>query len=108
MPRSKPSSPIATRQPSPGCADDEVGVGAGVGEERLVELAAAGDLDDRADLDAGLVHRHEQEAAGPGGAREPGSVRATTKHQWLHVGERRPHLLPVDHPLVAVEHARGS
>ena len=42
-------------------ADDQVGGGAGAGEEDLVELRAAGELLDRPDLDAVLVHRHQQE-----------------------------------------------
>ena len=40
--------------------DHQVGVGAGVVEEHLVELGVAGELDDRADLDARLIQRHQQ------------------------------------------------
>ena len=43
-----------------GLADHQVGVGAGVVEEHLVEFRVAGQLHDRADLDAGLVQRHQQ------------------------------------------------
>ena len=75
-PRSKPSSPIATRPALAGLADDQVGVGARAGEEDLVELRAAGQLLDRADLDAVLVERAPAGTTAPGAAREPGSVRA--------------------------------
>ena len=50
-------------------------------EEHLVELGRAGELHDRADLDPGLVHRHEQVREALVLRREPGSVRASTKHQ---------------------------
>ena len=86
-------------------ADEQVRLGDGVGEEGLVELAAAGDLHDLTSLDAGLVHRHEQEAqaAVPLRARfGPGDDEAPV----AHVGERRPHLLPVDHPLSPSSTAR--
>ena len=43
-----------------GRPDDHVRWGAGAVEEDLVELGGAGDLADGADVDAGLVHRHEQ------------------------------------------------
>ena len=43
-----------------GLADHQVGVGAGVVEEHLVELGVAGQLDDRPHLDTGLVQRHQQ------------------------------------------------
>ena len=80
-PRSKPSVPIATCQPVARLADDDVGARAGAGEEDLVELRGAGDLDDRADLDAGLVHRHEQvrEALVP--LRAAARCGRRTKHQ---------------------------
>ena len=98
MPRSKPSVPIATCQPSPSLADDEVGVGAGAGEEHLVELRGAGELVDRPDLDALLVHRHQQVGqaavalrAGLGAGDHEAPVGL--------VGQRGPHLLPVDHPV---------
>ena len=51
---------MATRQPSPTSPTTIVGVGAGVVEEDLVELRRAGELADRPDLDAGLLHRDEQ------------------------------------------------
>src|SRR6202035_2120375 len=41
-------------------SDDEVGGRAGAVEEDLVELGRAGDLADRANLDARLVHGDEQ------------------------------------------------
>ena len=83
-------------------ADDLVLGAHGVGVEDLVELALAGDHLDRPDLDAGLAHVDEEERdalvlRGVGvGAGEREDV----------VGEvagRRPDLLPVEHPLVAVE-----
>ena len=43
-----------------GLADHEALLGDGAVEEDLVELGGAGQLQDRPDLDAGLVHRHEQ------------------------------------------------
>ena len=82
-------------------ADDEIGRGPGAVEEDLVELRRPGDLLDRSDLDAGLVHRHEQ----VGDAPVPGRVAVGAgEHEapLRPVRERRPHLLPVDHPLVAV------
>ena len=58
----KASSPIASSPTGVHrCADDVLGGRARTVEERLVELAVPGDLDDRADVDAsGLVHRDEQ------------------------------------------------
>ena len=46
--------------PVAGFTDHEVGVGAGVIEKHLVELGVAGELDDRPDLDARLIQRHQQ------------------------------------------------
>ena len=91
-PRSNASVPIATRQPPFDLADDVVGGGASAVEERLVELAVAGDLHDRADLDAGLVHRHQQ-------VRQALVLRRVAVGAAQHedplrpVRERRPHLL---------------
>ena len=96
-PRSKPSSPIAMRHPSSTSPTTSDGLGAGVVEEHLVELAAAGDLLDRPHLDAGLVHRHQQERQtlvprrlGIGAGDHEAPVR--------HVRERGPHLLTVRSP----------
>lgn len=44
----------------PGGADDVIRRRARVVEEHLAEFAVAGDLHDRADRDAGLLHRHQQ------------------------------------------------
>ena len=87
-------------------AHDEVGRRAGPGEEHLVELGGAGQLDDRADLDAGRVHADEQERD----ALVLGRVAVGAGQQEAPVApvrQRRPHLLPVDHPLVAVEDGPG-
>ena len=46
---------------SAGLADDEIRVGHRVVEEDLIELRGAGELLDRADRDARLIERHEQE-----------------------------------------------
>ena len=87
-------------------AHDVRGRGARAVEERLVELAVPGDLHDRPDLDPGLIHRHEQ-------VRQPLVLRRVAVGAAQHedplrpVRERRPHLLAVDHPLVAVELGAG-
>ena len=72
-----------------------------VGEEDLVELGVAGHLPQRPHLDPRLVHV-EQEV---GDASMLGLVDIGARQQHPVVGdvrERRPHLLPVHHPLVAV------
>ena len=86
--------------------DHQVGGGAGAVEEDLVELRRAGELLDRAGPRRRLVHRHQQERqpvvalrARLGAGDDEAPVR--------HLGHRRPHLLPVDHPLVAVEPRLG-
>ena len=73
--------PSRRASPSPTSPTTRSALGARVVEEHLVELAAAGDLHDRAHLDARLVHRHEQEREALVPRPTPGSVRATTKHQ---------------------------
>ena len=87
-------------------AEHHRAVGARVVEEHLVELGRPGHLLDRRDRDAGLVHRDEEvgealvrRRVGIGAADAEAPVRA--------VRERRPHLLAVDDPLVAVEHRAG-
>ena len=78
---------LATAQPLSTPPTTLAAGGAGVGEEHLVELVAAGDVDDRPDLDARLVHRAQQERdAGVLGAAS-GSVRQSTKIQLA--GARR-------------------
>ena len=57
----------ATRQPSPGSPDDAVVGHEDLVEEDLVEHRPAGDLAQRADLDPGAVHVH-QEVREPAGA----------------------------------------
>ena len=105
-PRSKPSSAIATRQPSPTSPTTRSAPVRGAVEEDLVELAAAGDLHDRADLDTGLVHRHEQERQ-PGVASRRRIGARDHEAPVGHVRERGPDLLAGEHPLVTVEHRPG-
>jgi hypothetical protein len=72
-------------------------------DEELVELGLAGDLDQRPDLDAVLLHVHQEvrEAAVLGDV----GVRAGEQHAPLGlVRERRPHLLAGDDVLVALAH----
>ena len=82
--------------------DDEVGVGARAVEEHLAELGRAREIADRSYLDAGLVHRHQEH-------REAAVLRRVGVGATQHVdpvgvvAERRPDLLAVDDPLVAVE-----
>src|SRR5690606_20648540 len=78
--------------------------GAGAVEEHLVELAVAGELDDRPDLDAVLAHGHQQERdAGVPAARVGGGLGAGQHEAPVGpVGERGPHLLALDDPIVAV------
>jgi hypothetical protein len=65
-----------------------------------------GDLHDRPDLDAGLLHRHEE-------VRQAFVLRRVTIGTAQHedplrpVRERRPHLLSVEHPFVAVALGAG-
>src|SRR4029079_8204176 len=77
-----------------------------IGEEHLVELRVAGHLPQRAYLDAGEVHRYEEE-------RDPlvlGGLGIRTRHQDAPVAvapSTAPHLLAVDHELVTVESCSG-
>ena len=93
-----------TRQPSPGVAE-ALGVrDAGVGEVDLVELGLAGHLAQRPSLDARCVHVDDEGRE----ARVLGHVGIGPHDEQAparHVGERRPDLLAVDDPLVAVAHA---
>jgi hypothetical protein len=78
----------------------------GVGEEHLVEQGPAGHLLQRPHLDARLVHVDGE----VGDALVLGRVRVGAGQQHAEVGDlaaRRPHLLPVDDPLVAVLHRLG-
>ena len=83
-------------------ADDVVARGARAVEEHLAELRRAGELHDRPDLDTCLAHGTEDE-------RDPLVLRrrrigATDDEAPVGpMGERRPHLLAGDRPLVAVE-----
>ena len=88
-------------------ADQVGGRQAHVGEEHLVERVGAGHLDDRADLDAGRVHRADEVRdalvlghVGVGAGDEDAELRV--------LGQRRPDLLAVDDPLVAVAHGPGA
>ncbi len=94
--------------PSVALAAQQVGVGhARVGDEHLVEVRFAGDLDQWTDIDTGLAHRNHEEAQAfvlghvPVGARDQQRV-------LRRGGTRRPHLLAVDHPLVTVADRGGA
>jgi hypothetical protein len=79
---------------------------AGVGEEDLVEVGTSVDLLDGPHLDPGLLHGHQQ----VGDARVLGGIGVGAGQQEDVVGELGlggPHLLAVDHPLVAVEFGPG-
>ena len=77
-----------------------------VGEEDLVEVGHAVDLAQRPDLDAGARHRHEEVRDAP--VLGHVGIRAGEQDGPLAVlGERRPHLLSVDHPGVTVELGAG-
>ncbi len=72
-----------------------------VGEEHLVERRAAGHLPQGPHLDTGRVHVDDE----PGQALVLREVRVGAADDLAEVGvlrARRPHLLAVDHPLVAV------
>ena len=88
--------------PVTGLTHHQVGVGAGIVEEDLVEFRVAGQLDDRADLDARLIERDEEirQSGMPLGALlTAGDDEAPLRP----MGQRRPHLLSVDDPVFAVE-----
>ncbi len=69
-------------------------------EEDLVELSVTGDLDQRAHLDARTLHVHEQ--VGEAVTRVRLFPFAGEEHAPLRdVGQRRPHLLPVDDVVIA-------
>ena len=84
-------------------ADDVLDRDPRVLDEELVELGLARDLDQRADVDAVLLHVHQE-------VRQPavlGRVRVGAREQHAPLGlvrERRPHLLAGDDVLVALEH----
>ncbi len=90
-----------------GGTDDEVGVGDGVVEEDLVELGGAGELLNGPHRDAGLVEGHEQEAQAVMTGRT-GFGPCDDEGPLCDVCERRPDLLAVDHPLVALEAGGGG
>ena len=72
---------MATPQPLPGSPTTRSASVTGVGEEDLVELAAAGDLLDRAGPRCRSGPSARAGTTGPVWRADPGSVRATTKHQ---------------------------
>ena len=91
-----------------GLTDDEVSVGAGVGEEDFVELGVSGQLDDRADLDARLIQRDQQ--IGQTGVPLGALLAARHDETPLRpVRQRGPDLLAIDDPVptLFVEHRGG-
>ena len=87
--------------------DDEVGVGGRVVEEDLVEFRCAGELLDRADGDARLIERYQQEAE-TGVTSGTGFGPGDPEHPLRHMRQRRPDLLAVDDPGVVVEAGGGG
>ncbi len=88
-------------------ATDDVVLGAAhVGEEDLVELGRPVHLFDRPHLHPGLLHRDE-EVGDPGVLRRVGVGAGQQEDVVGVVRLGRPHLLPVDDPLVAVELGPG-
>ena len=76
-------------------------------DEDLVELRFAGDLVHRPHLDAGLPHRQHEEADALVFGHVP--VGAGDQHAVVGGGgERRPDLLAVDHPVVALAVGAGA
>ncbi len=90
-----------------GLAEDHRLVRAGAGEPDLVELHAAGELLDRADLDALLVERHQQEGESVV-ARRAGLGAGDDEDPVGLLRPRRPHLLAVDDPFAIVEDSLGA
>ena len=87
-------------------AEKVVGADAHVGEEHLVEVGAAVDLVDGADLHTLGVHGHDEHRD----AGVLGNVRVGAGDDdpvGAQVGQRGPHLLAVDDPLVAVSLGPG-
>ena len=105
--RSNPKQALRHRPALVDLADQIALRDADVVEERLAELIAHIDVGDRADRDARAVHRHQQEAdavlllrllVGAHEEKDPVGV-----HR-----QRGPDLLPVHHPVVAVQHRLGA
>ena len=81
--------------------DQELRLDDGIGEEHLVERGVAVHLPERMDLHAGLLHVEDE----VGEALVLGHVPVGARQQQAPVGLVRaggPHLLAVDHPLVAL------
>ena len=87
---------------------EAVGVGhPDVGEEHLVELGLAGDLAQRPDLHTRIGHVAQKVRQ----SRVLGHVRVGSRDQDRHLrvlGAGRPHLLPIDNPVVAVAYRAGG
>ena len=105
--RSFPSVTLASAQPPVHLADEVLRRDPHVREEHLVEVGVAGHLADRADLDAREVHRADEvrhalvlRHIGVGAGDEDPELRLASA--------RRPDLLAVHDPLVAVEHGPGA
>ena len=87
--------------------DDEVGVGPRAVEEHFTELGRAREIADRSYLDAGLVHRYQEQRQATVFRRV--GIAATQHVDPVGVlAERRPDLLAVDDPMVAVEARPGA
>ena len=100
--RSPPSVPCETPHTEIDVAEHRAGVQPDGLEEHLVEVAAAGDVDQRPNGDAWAGHRQDEHRdAGVG----LGRVRVGPRQEQPELGiggVRRPDLLSVDDPLVAV------
>ena len=79
---------------------------ADVGEEHLAEVPVGGHVGDRADLDTGRVHRHD-DLADPLVRRPVGVGAADQVAVVGQLTEARPDLLAVDDEVVAIAHGAG-
>ncbi len=106
--RSPPSVPCETPHPLLTLAEDRVGIEPDRLQEHLVEVAAAGDVDQRPNGDARRVIGRMNIVMPVWGL---GGVRIGPRQQQPELGigrVRRPDLLTVDDPLVAVADGTGA
>ena len=92
---------VATCQPLPTGPSCALGREAGFGQVHLVEFGIARHLTQRTNLDAGRLHVDE-EGGEPPVLGHVGIGAGEEQSEAGLVPQRRPHLLPVHHPLVAV------